>query len=220
VTVKEQLRDWLANQHYEAIVELGGRNKRVLSFLTALTYDVEPLISWRAVEAMGLAAGRIADEDPEFVRVHLRRLMWLLNDESGGIGWHAPEIMGEILRSQPERFTEFIPIIISILDMEEEDAVRFRAGTLWAIGRLGQIMPKAVQPAIAWIIPCLKDPNPQTRGMAAWCLGQLGASKHLVGHETLLEDDGRVVFFADGQLVSKSVAQLAHEALEAGQSAQ
>ncbi len=37
---------------------------------------------------------------------------------------------GEITRSRPERFTEFVPIVISILDMEEEDAVRFRGGTL------------------------------------------------------------------------------------------
>ena len=84
--MKDRLRDWLANQDYEAIAGLAGRKRRVLSFLTALTYDHDPLISWRAVEAMGLAAGRISDEDPEYVRVHLRRLMWLLNDESGGIG--------------------------------------------------------------------------------------------------------------------------------------
>ncbi len=34
---------------------------------------------------MGLAAGCISGDDPEYVRVHLRRLMWLLNDESGAL---------------------------------------------------------------------------------------------------------------------------------------
>jgi HEAT repeat protein len=217
--VKEQLRDWLAQGRYEAIVELAPRTKRVLSFLTALTYDSDPLICWRAVEALGLAAGRIADDDPEFVRNHLRRLMWLLNDESGGIGWRAPEAMGEVLRSRPARFTEFVPIVLSFLDMEEEDAVRFRPGTLWAIGRMGQVMPEAVQPAVARIILCLDDTNPQTRGLAIWCLRQLGAVEHLASHDALLTDEGPVNLYTDGRLVTKSVAQLARAALGSDRSA-
>jgi hypothetical protein len=135
--------------------------------------------------------------------------MWLLNDESGGIGWRAPEMMGEIIRSRPERFPEFVPILISVLDMAEEDAIHFRAGTLWAIGRLGQVMPEAVQTAIPWIIPCLENPNPQTRGLAAWCLGQLGASEQLASHEALFEDEGPVDIYTDGQLVSTRVSDLA-----------
>jgi hypothetical protein len=215
--VKEQLRDWLANQRYDVIVELAGRKKRVLSFLTALTYDPEPVINWRAVEAMGLAAGRIAEDAPEFVRNHLRRLMWLLSDESGGIGWRAPEMMGEIVRNRPEQFGEFVPIIISLLDMEEEDAARFRPGTLWAIGRLGEVIPDRVKAAVARVVPCLEDPNPQTRGLAAWCLGQLGAGEYLAGHDALLGDESPVDLYVDGQLVRKSVGQLARDALESGQ---
>jgi len=213
----EQVRELLADQRYEAITELAGREKRVLSFLTALTYDRETLIGWRAVEAVGLAAGRIASDDPRFVRNHLRRLLWLLNDESGGIGWRAPEAIGEIIRSQPERFVEFVPILISLLDMEEEDAVRFRPGLLWAIGRLGPVMPDAVESAIPWIVSCLDDSNPQTRGMASWCLGQLGAAGHLAHIDLLLDDDQPVDFYVDGQIVRTSVAQLAREALESEQ---
>jgi HEAT repeat protein len=211
--VKEQLRNLLVDENYEAIVELAGRKKRVLSFLTALTYDPDPLINWRAIEAIGLAAGRMADDDPEFVRIHLRRLLWLLNDESGGIGWHAPEAMGEIVRNRPDQFAEYILIIISLFDMEEEDVVKFRPGILWAIGRLGQVMPNAVKPAIPWIIPCLDNSDPQTRGMAVWCLGQLGAVEHLSPYEILLRDESLIDFYNDGQLVRKSVAQLVGEIL-------
>jgi hypothetical protein len=212
--VKEQLHDLLVNENYESVVELAGRKKRVLSFLTALTYDSDPLINWRAVEAIGLAAGRIADDDPEFVRIHLRRLQWLLNDESGGIGWRAPEAMGEIIRNRPEQFAEFVSIVISLLDMEEEDVGKFRPGILWAIGRLGQVIPDVVKPAIPWIVPCLNNPDSQTRGMAVWCLGQLNAAKHL-SHNVLLKDESPVDVYLDGQLVRKSVSQLVHEALEA-----
>jgi hypothetical protein len=207
--VKKRLRDWLEKGDYAPIVASAGRNRRVLSYLTALTYDLQPLISWRAVEAMGLAAGHISDEDPEFVRAHLRRLMWLLSDESGSIGWHAPEMIGEILRSRPTRFAEFIPILISILDMEEEDVVRFRAGALWAIGRIAQVTPEAVQPATGRVLPLLEDQDPQIRGLAAWCLGHLATTAPLAAHAELLSDEGQVDFYADGRLVSTTVGRLA-----------
>lgn len=212
--MKEQLRNLLVNEAYGPIIELAGHKRRVLSFLTTLTYDPDPLIAWRAIEAIGLAAGRIADDDPEFVRIHLRRLLWLLNDESGGIGWRAPEAIGEIIRNRQKQFAEFVPIVISLLDMEEEDVGKFLPGILWAIGRLGQVMPDAAKLAIPGIVPCLNNPDPQTRGMAVWCLGQLHAANHLLP-EVLLKDDSAIDVYLDGQLVCKSVAQLAGEALAA-----
>jgi hypothetical protein len=212
--VKEQLRTWLAAGRYEALVELAGRKKRILSWLTALTYDRDPLIGWRAVEAIGLVASRIAAADPEFVRGHLRRLLWLLNDESGGIGWRAPQAIGEILRNRPQCFAEFVPLLISLLDMEEEDAARFRPGILWAIGRLGPVLPDAVESAIPLIVSCLHDADAQTRGLAAWCLGQLGAIQNAPHLESLLKDESLVDMYVGGQLVRKSVAQLVCEALQ------
>jgi HEAT repeat protein len=211
--MKEQLHYLLVNEDYEAIVELAGHKRRVLSFLTALTYDPDSLLSWRAVEAIGLAAGCIADDDPEFVRIHLRRLQWLLNDESGGIGWRAPEAMGEIIYNRPQQFAEFVPIVISLFDMEEEDVIRFRPGILWAVGRLGQVMPEAVKPAIPWVVPCLDDLNPQTRGLAVWCLGQLDAVGYLADQDALLRDESPVDIYIDGQLAHKSVTQLVRETL-------
>ena len=158
---------------FSAIVDYASGHKRALSFLTALTYDQDHTLSWRAVEVLGLAASRIAEDDPEYVRVHLRRLVWLLNDESGGIGWRAPEAIGEIIRHHPDLFKNFIPILVNLMDTEPEDAVRFRAGWLWAIGRLAEVRLRDAHSALPWIIPCLDDPDPQVRGLAVWCLGKI-----------------------------------------------
>jgi hypothetical protein len=211
--MQAQLRDLLVTEGYETITELAGRNRRVLSFLTALTYDPDRLVSWRAVEAIGLASVRVADDDPEYVRIHLRRMQWLLNDESGGIGWRFPETIGEIIRNGLDRFPEFVPILISLFDLEEEDVIKFRPGILWAVGRVGEIRPAAVQTAIPWILPCLQDSDPQTRGMAAWCLGKIGAGHHLAGFQNLLNDGRLVEVYMNGQLASKSVAALTRDAL-------
>lgn len=170
---QDQLRQMLLEGRLDRIGELAVARRRVLSYLTALTYDADPVISDRAVEAMGVAADCIAEHDPEYVRVHLRRQMWLLSDESGGIGWRAPEIMGEIVYHRPKLFAEFIPIIISILDMEAEDAVRFRAGALAALGRLAQVLAlENLQKAVPLIEPCLQNEDVHVRELARWCLDQ------------------------------------------------
>ena len=212
--VKDQLRCCLINQDYDTIVHLAGTTSRVLSFLTALTYDEDRLISWRAIEAIGLAAARIADEDPEPVRVHLRRMQWLLNDESGGIGWRLPEAMGEIIYNRPRLFPEFVSIVITLFDLEEEDVAKFRPGILWAIGRIAQVSPEIDRAlALPWIIPCLDDTDSQTRGLAVWCLGHLGVTEQLTARDVLFNDGGPIELYLDGQLVETSVAELARQAL-------
>ena len=46
---------------------------------------------------MGASLARLADADMEAARIVMRRLLWSLNDESGGIGWGAPESMAEAM---------------------------------------------------------------------------------------------------------------------------
>ncbi|MFZ5821175.1 MAG: DVU0298 family protein [Chloroflexota bacterium] len=173
------LRQWLLAGNYEPVVELARRKKRALSLLTALTYDQDAAVSDHAVTASGLAAKVIAGRDPEFIRNTLLRLFWLVNDESGGIGWRAPELIGEILYNCPQ-FDQFFPMLISLLDLEEEDAPRFRAGTFRAIGRVAQTARQAMLPAIPYI-QSLLDGNamllPGEKETALQCLEQLTAAE-------------------------------------------
>ena len=167
------LRQWLKAEDYPSILELARNKKRTLSLLTALTYDKELTISDNAIQAIGLASKIIAERDPEYIRNYLLRLFWLVNDESGGIGWRAPEMIGEILHNCPD-FDQFFPILISLLDLENEDAPRFRAGTLWAIGRVAQVNRDAMLPALPHVQTCTTNTeNTNTKKMAVWCLKQL-----------------------------------------------
>jgi hypothetical protein len=166
------LRQWLQEEEYTAIVKLAGKKKRILSSLTALTYDPNQAISNRAIIASGLAAKTIAEDNPDYVRNYLLRLFWLVNDESGGIGWRAPELIGEILHHCPQ-FKQFFPMLISLLDLEAEDARRFRVGTLWAIGRVAQVAGEEILPALPRVRASMLDENPDTKNMARWCENQL-----------------------------------------------
>lgn len=211
--MKMLLRSYLVDYDLEAVRATAERQRRVLSYLVALTYEPEPLLAWRAVEAFGIAAAAIADRDAEFVRGHLRRLLWLLSDESDGIGWHAPELIGEVLRGRPEQFAEFMPLLAALLDMEPEDAVRFRAGWLWAVGRVAEIAPGPMQAALPWVEPCLDDVDPQVRGLAAWCLGRLGRGDVVAARSVLLEDNSPVTLCNAGELSTVSVGALMRQAV-------
>jgi hypothetical protein len=169
------LRHWLLDANYTPILEIAENKKSVLSQLTALTYEEDTILCDRAIEISGLAARIISGRDPEYVRNYILRLFWLLNDESGGIGWRAPELVGEILYNCPQ-FSQFFPMLISLLDLEEEDAPNFRAGTFWAIGRVAQVAKDAMQPALPRIQNFLlkeEKTSVEVRNKAMWCIEQL-----------------------------------------------
>jgi len=214
--MKKALRAHLCAYDLPEITAMAARSGRVLSYLVALTYDPDPSIAWRSIEAFGIVAAAVADRDAEFVRGHLRRLLWLLSDESGGIGWRAPELIGEVLHHRPEQFAEFIPLLVALLDLEAEDAARFRAGTLWAIGRVASVetlhATSLLLAAAAEIESCLADADPQVRGLAALCLIRLNRASVLAGARDLPEDPGVVSLYHAGQITTVTVGEIVRAA--------
>jgi HEAT repeat protein len=193
---------------------MATRRKRVLGSLIALLYEPEPLICWRAIEALGVAADHVAERDPDCVREHLRRLHWLMSEESGGVCRRAPEAMAEIVRRRPTLFAAYVPIIIFLIpNMAGEDLVSFKAGALWAIGRLAAVASEHVPAILPAIVAALEDGDPQVRGMAVWCLGQLGRGKLLADRPDLLSDEGPVQLYEDGLLHRTRVARLVRHVL-------
>jgi HEAT repeat protein len=211
--LKRTLRVLLEEERYGRIAELAGESNRVLGLLTSLTFDADPLVAWRAVRALGLAAARIADDRPAVVREHLRRLHWLLSEESGGICWRAPEAMAEIVHRRPMLFADWVPIIAHlILETAEEDLAHFRPGMLWAVGRLGPLTAgdADVEPVV---VAALDHPDPQVRGVAVWTLAQLGRTEVLARRPELRSDEGGVTFFEEGILRHTTVARVLEGAL-------
>jgi hypothetical protein len=202
------LRSQLSKANFPAVIENARINKRALSFLTALTYDQDKVISWRAVEAIGLSASQIAEHDPEYVRNHLRRLVWLLNDESGGIGWRAPEAMGEVLYHRPGLFAAFIPILVNLMDMEPKDAQRFRSGWLWAMSRLARVLTVEIWSVAPRIMTCLEDKDPQVRGMAVWCFRKMEYQIPQERLDSLSMDEGTVEVYHSPNLEIFTVSDL------------
>ncbi len=140
-TLKKTIHQYLESNDLEAISLLAKTNRKVLSRLVRFAYDKETLTGWRAIKAIGLAAQAMLETDYEYLRDTCRKLLWSLSDESGGIGWSAPEILGEIVSADPARFDDLIPLIAEVYDIEEKV---FRPGILYALGRIAEKSPDSV----------------------------------------------------------------------------
>jgi HEAT repeat protein len=189
--------------------------KRVVNPLFSFFYNTDELIRWRAITAMGAVVSRLADQDLESAQVIMRRLMWNLNDESGGIGWGSPEAMGEIMARHSRLAEEFCCILISYIDencnyIEHEILQR---GVLWGLGRLAHARSELVIHAGPFLLPYLQSEDPIHRGLAAWAAGAIDTELAKSLLQNLTSDNTTITVFIDMRLVERQVSQLAMEAL-------
>lgn len=140
-----------------------------------------PECRYQAAHGLGLAAPLIAAESLEQARVLMRRLMWSLNEESGNLGWGAPEAMGCILAQSPVLAAEYARIFLSYGyetggDDNFIDYAPLRRGVYWGVGRLARSNPEAAAPALPHLTAALGDEDRGVRGMAAFALARLAAN--------------------------------------------
>ena len=205
---KKEVISLLEQKKYEEILKVSASVHKIINILISLSYDKKQYIAWRAIEAIGLVSKELAESDAETVRNIVGRLLWMIRDESGGIGWSVPETLGEIVRHNPQLCADIAPIIASF---HEEKMLT--AGVLWAVGRIGRINNETVGYAIPIVLPYLQSADPTLRGYAALALGRLGAIGAVSKLEQLRSDNNAVTFYEDGELRQKTVGGFAEEAL-------
>jgi len=191
---------------------------KVLRPLLSALCNREEKIKWHAVTALGFFVAREASQDMEAGRKILRRLMWMLNEESGGIAWGVPEAMGEIMVHHEGLAREFARILVSYArpDGNFLEFGPLQAGVAWAIGRLGERSPGLLQSLNAqrYLLPYLASLDAGVRGMAAWALGRLGGKEDLRRLQTLLGDESSCQLYESERLTCRTVGNLAQEAIQ------
>ena len=189
--------------------------RRIINPLLSFLYSPDELIKWRTVTAVGYVVARMADEEMEWARVVMRRLMWSLNDESGGIGWGAPEAMGEIMARHERVAEEFSAILVSYIreDGNPLENGLLERGVLWGIGRLAQKRPGMVQGAVTHLAPYLASDDPIHRGLAAWVLSFVDATAVMNHLKPLLQDPAKVHIFEKGRVHDYRICDLAGRVL-------
>ncbi|WP_146164770.1 DVU0298 family protein [Desulfonatronum sp. SC1] len=210
--------DW--REQWEPYLDLPLR--KVLGPLFSLLLAPVPLLKWRAVSAFGVTVSRLAEQDLESARVVMRRLMWNLNEESGAIGWGAPESMGESLARCSRLAVEFNRILISYAqepasgDGNYLDHEPLRRGVYWGMARLAEKQPDLVQQGRSTFLELLKDEDAEKRALGLWGLGSVGVGagqENTSAVRSLIEDKNVVVLYRNDQLREYLVSDLAREAL-------
>ena len=211
--VLENLRQKNFKKGLEEICQLPPR--RVVNPLFSFFHHREEIIKWRSVTAMGAVVARLADSDLESARVVMRRLLWNLNDESGGIGWGSAEAMGEIMARHFTLAEEFADILISFIRKNAGGIQNemLQRGVLWGLGRLAQTRPQFLTGVPPLLFAYLESEDAILRGHAAWIAGLLSSGLTRAALRKLSDDIEKVEVFFNGRLIEKTVGHLAREAL-------
>jgi len=217
--LKQRVRDLLLADDFDQVLEIfcSFPARRVINPLFSLLCSTEPQIRWHAITAVGAVVANLAQEDMESARVIMRRMMWNLNDESGGIGWGLPEAMGETMARHEGLALEYANILVSYVreDGNYLEHPPLQRGVLWGLGRLAQTRPELLQNVSSHLQPFLASKDAALRALALWIMGLLGGSQNDSRVETLLEDEAEVSIYLNGKHHFCRVSDLAKEALTA-----
>lgn len=187
-------------------------DEQLTGHLFSHLYNKNELVKFRSAVAMGYLAHRTAKAKLEKARIILRRIMWNLNDESGGIGWGSPEAMGEILSQCPELAQDFKSILFSYLEprgnfIEHEMLQR---GVLWGIGTYLYAYPEHLTEVTKGLLFAhLHSDDPVKRVYAIRALIKSGQFDCSIVPEDILHDNRTVQVFDGWDFVETPVKELA-----------
>ncbi len=210
----------------EVITEIGGFPAKDLvhALFTGICRE-DSHVRWFAVSCMGVTVDRLAAQDLEEARIVMRRLLWSLNDESGGIGWGAPETMAEIMYRNELLAREYCHMLVSYTQEDGEELCQdgnflehplLQRGVMWGIGRLAARRPGLLRSRIREAdmrYYLTREDDPELQGLAAWAAGTLQMTALEPEILSLVDLRHSFSLYLAGHWTDVSVGQLAAEAL-------
>jgi hypothetical protein len=199
--------------------------KQLLNPLFSCLCHTDELVRWHAVSGFGFVVPEIGAEDLEQARTVMRRFLWMLNDESGGIGWGVPEAMAEVMFHSRPLAGEYLHMLVSysvddgpglFQDGNFLELDLIQEGVLWGLCRVAPVYRNdLVNLKIDASLACyFHSSNARVRGLACRLTGQLGlrgCKDHLLA---LREDKHPLRIYNEGCFEKSTVGDLAGVALE------
>lgn len=213
--IKKKVKEVLLQDDYEGLAALLEEHPRALSAILSLTYDKETVLTWKAIKSMGPIVWRITEKSYDDGRNIVRRLVWSITEESGGIGWSALEMLGEIVKHCPEKFDDIILIITGYYEEEI-----FRPGVLYALARIAERSPELPGDIGGLLSEALRDRDPYVRAFALLAMKagvKNGAAELPEAVNESRSDGAEVKLYDNGEMKVQSIGELA-EALQQVQS--
>jgi hypothetical protein len=210
--LKKEIFELLNHKDFEKSLEKIRQlpARQAVNPLFSFFYNSDELVKWRAVAAMGAVVSNLADHNMESARVIMRRLIWNLNDESGGIGWGSPEAMGEIMARHVRLAGEYHNILVSYImpDRNYLEHEILQRGVLWGVGRLAHARPQLVEDSALFLLPYMESEDANLRGLAVWTAGLFDCKTTRMLLKRLENDQATLTIYLNGELEEFTVAQL------------
>lgn len=211
---KKKVGEILLEPHRETAMELLRQipDEQLVGHLFSYFYHGNELVKFRSVAAMGVLVSRMEKKNMEKARVVLRRIMWNLNDESGGIGWGSPEAMGEILCQSPMLALEFKSILFSYLDSKGNyiEHEMLQRGVLWGVGTYLFSFPEDLNKTTEELLSgYLHSADPVKRGYAVRALTNARSFDCRLVPENILMDNQPVDIFTDWKFITTRISDMA-----------
>lgn len=205
---KNEVEQLVREYRLEPLLEYAADSNRIIRDLQRLLYSGDELLRLRTADTLGRSAALIARRDSGAVAKLLHRLFTALGDTAAS-SWGAVDAAGEIIAAAPDVFSGYIPELYRFLADES-----LRPRVLRGLGRVAETRPGLLPKRPTYFIPFLADANPETRGYAVVLLGKLGSPETVGELEKLRNDNSEMRIYEAGQIVVKTVGELAAEALE------
>ena len=191
--------------------------RQAVSPLFGFFCDLNETVKWHAVTAAGTLVADLAQTDTESARVVIRRFIWNLNDESGGIGWGCPEAMGESLARSAPMATEYWCVLTSYIQPQGNylEHPMLQRGAVWGVGRLAHSQPELLAGCGRLLIPYLKAEDAIVRACAIWAALPIPTPELRPGLEKLTEDSSQVRLYDGMRFSDERITDLANRALNA-----
>lgn len=198
--------------------------KNLLNSLFSCLCHSHELVRWHAVSSFGLVVPEMAASDMEEARTVMRRFLWMLNDESGGIGWGVPEAMAEVMFHSRPLADQYLHMLVSYTMDDGPELFQdgnflelelLQEGVLWGLCR---VAPLYGEELIGLgldenIEVYLVSENATVKGLACRLAGLLGLHNYKSLIELSLDDQKQVRIYQQGAFLKSTVAALAEEAL-------
>lgn len=221
---REVKRQVLAILHLEDVEDVKKRISRfpsssVINPLFSALCSVSDTTRHNAIAAFGVVVPTLADQDMEAARVVMRRFLWTLNDESGGIGWGAPEAMAEVMACDERIAHEYLHMLLSYMREDGEELFQdgnylelpmLQRGLLWGVGRLCGVYREMMlaNGVVQDLRGYLDSADGVVRGLALWCLCLLGDDSLRQEVGKLKGDMTNFTVIKDGEVTHHTTGEL------------
>ncbi len=199
---KKKVEELISSYNLRPIIDMAGKDRKLIQNLQRLLYSADPLIRLRAAEALGKVCGIISKDNPQKVARLIQTLLYSIIDTAAfSIG--AFEAVAEIIVNAPDLYEKYIPYIWQLLSEESR-----RPKAIMALARISEVRPEILRRMSFYLLKFLNDKDPEVRGYTVLLLKRLNATELKDDIEKLKGDMNEISLYENGEIKKVTINQL------------